>query len=127
MFQWAVSRAEHVAHTGIVGHFVEPGGLQPGLLRVHPARDRSDHWVIGHGRSGDVRGPLPRVPDRDGRSARRPAAESAQRTLVEVHLAVGNLAKASRLNRRFSAQLRAELGLRPSAAMRDLVRPLCGT
>ena len=56
--------------------------------------------------------------------AREPLRESARRRLVEVHLAEGNVAAALAEYDAFRRHLHAELGLPPTAALRDLVRPL---
>jgi len=53
-----------------------------------------------------------------------PLRESAHRTLVELHLADGNPAQAVRQYQSYRRQLRAELGLEPSAHIHELVRPL---
>jgi DNA-binding SARP family transcriptional activator len=50
-----------------------------------------------------------------------PLRESAQRALIRVHLAHGNVAQAVDQYRRFRTRLERELGLAPSARMRDLV------
>jgi DNA-binding SARP family transcriptional activator len=51
-----------------------------------------------------------------------PLRESAHRTLVEVHLAEGNLADAVRVYDSFRAVLWEELGVSPTQRMTDLVR-----
>jgi DNA-binding SARP family transcriptional activator len=51
-----------------------------------------------------------------------PLRESARRVLVRAHLAEGNLAEAVREYDAFSALLAAELGVRPTVQMRELVR-----
>jgi DNA-binding SARP family transcriptional activator len=56
--------------------------------------------------------------------AQEPLRESARRRLVEVHLAEGNAAAALGEYEAFRRLLDAELGLPPTAALRDLVRPL---
>lgn len=53
-----------------------------------------------------------------------PLRESAQSALIEAHLAEGNASEALRQYRQFSALLAGELGLRPSARLRDLLRGL---
>ncbi|RKT56265.1 AfsR/SARP family transcriptional regulator [Saccharothrix australiensis] len=53
-----------------------------------------------------------------------PLRESAQRTLVELHLADGNPAQAVRQYTGYRHRLRAELGLHPSPEIHRLVRPL---
>jgi DNA-binding SARP family transcriptional activator len=52
-----------------------------------------------------------------------PLRESAQRALIRVHLAQGNVAEALDQYRRFRTRLDRELGLMPSAHMRDLLAP----
>jgi DNA-binding SARP family transcriptional activator len=51
-----------------------------------------------------------------------PLRESARRVLVRAHLAEGNLAEAIREYDTFCAMLDAELGVRPTVQMRELVR-----
>jgi DNA-binding SARP family transcriptional activator len=55
---------------------------------------------------------------------REPLRESAQRTLVSVHLADGNPAAALRQYGAFREILREELNLEPSKEMQALVRGL---
>lgn len=55
-----------------------------------------------------------------------PLRESAQRTLVELHLADGNPVAALRQYTRYRTQLRGELGLSPSPRLQRLVQPLLG-
>lgn len=55
-----------------------------------------------------------------------PLRESAHRVLVKVYLAEGNWSDALRQYRVYSERLQHQLGLRPSAQMEDLVRPLAG-
>ena len=50
-----------------------------------------------------------------------PLRESPRRQLLAIHLAEGNLSEAVRQYAEFADLLRRELGLAPSAAMRDLV------
>jgi DNA-binding SARP family transcriptional activator len=50
-----------------------------------------------------------------------PLRESAHRVLVRAHLAEGNLAEAIREYRSYCTMLADELGVRPTAQMRDLV------
>ena len=52
--------------------------------------------------------------------------ESAHRTLVQVHLAEGNVVAAVRTYQRFQALLRAELGVAPTDQMTRLVHGLGG-
>jgi DNA-binding SARP family transcriptional activator len=52
-----------------------------------------------------------------------PLRESAQRALITVHLAEGNVAEARRAYSRYHRLVQSELGVRPSAAIRDLVAP----
>jgi DNA-binding SARP family transcriptional activator len=56
--------------------------------------------------------------------SREPLRESAQRTLVTVHLAEGNVAAGLAQYATFEALLREELRLQPSAEMQRLVRGL---
>lgn len=53
-----------------------------------------------------------------------PLRESAHRVLVAAHLAEGNAAEALRQYDSFADLVRSELGIGPSPAMEDLVRPL---
>jgi DNA-binding SARP family transcriptional activator len=55
-----------------------------------------------------------------------PLRETAQRELIEVYLAEGNLAEALRQYQSYRQRLRDELGLAPSPAIRALVAPLLG-
>jgi DNA-binding SARP family transcriptional activator len=50
-----------------------------------------------------------------------PLRETAQRLVIQIHLAEGNVAEACRRFQRFSAQLWDEMGLVPSRELRDLV------
>ncbi len=50
-----------------------------------------------------------------------PLRESAQRTLLEVHLAEGNTVEALRQYERFRAMLRTELGVEPTHRMTSLI------
>jgi DNA-binding SARP family transcriptional activator len=50
-----------------------------------------------------------------------PLRETAHRLLVRIHLREGNMAEAIRQYRHFASMLRDELGVPPSAAMRELV------
>jgi DNA-binding SARP family transcriptional activator len=52
-----------------------------------------------------------------------PLRESAQRALITVHLAEGNLVEARRAFSRYHRLVRCELGVEPSAAIRNLVAP----
>lgn len=52
-----------------------------------------------------------------------PLCESACRLLVRCHLAEGNVANALRAYGQYRSLLRAELGIQPSRAMAELVRP----
>ncbi|NMO90696.1 BTAD domain-containing putative transcriptional regulator [Actinomycetospora sp. TBRC 11914] len=58
--------------------------------------------------------------------AQEPLRESARRRVIEVHLAEGNAAETLAEYEAFRRLLRTELGLAPSPALRDLVRPLLG-
>lgn len=51
-----------------------------------------------------------------------PYRDSAQRLLVRVHLAEGNVAAALRVYQAYRDLMEAELGIEPSERMRDLVR-----
>jgi DNA-binding SARP family transcriptional activator len=53
-----------------------------------------------------------------------PLRESAQRALIRAHLAEGNACEAIRQYRGYRQLLDDELGLKPSAELADLVRPL---
>jgi DNA-binding SARP family transcriptional activator len=55
-----------------------------------------------------------------------PLRESAHRQLIRIHLADGNQSEAVRAYGLFSALLRAELGLRPSAKMEQVMASLAG-
>jgi DNA-binding SARP family transcriptional activator len=55
--------------------------------------------------------------------AAEPLRESAQRTLIQAHLAEGNWSEARRQLASFRALLRAELGIEPSPELLRLVRP----
>jgi DNA-binding SARP family transcriptional activator len=52
-----------------------------------------------------------------------PLRESAQRVLIEAHLAEGNVSEAVRQYDSYRALLRESLRIEPSTALRDLVRP----
>jgi DNA-binding SARP family transcriptional activator len=53
-----------------------------------------------------------------------PLRESARRILIQIHIAHGNLAEAIRSYREYGALLRAEFGVGPSSAMKQLLGPL---
>lgn len=53
-----------------------------------------------------------------------PLRESAQRLVIEAHLAQGNLAEAARQYLRYRSLLWDELGLHPSLGMEKLIDPL---
>jgi DNA-binding SARP family transcriptional activator len=53
-----------------------------------------------------------------------PLRESSHATLIQVHLAEGNQSEAMREFTRYSALLRAELGLEPTRRLRQLVQDL---
>lgn len=53
-----------------------------------------------------------------------PLRESAHRAVISVHLAEGNRSEALRQFRHYRELLRAQLGLEPSALMKDLVNAL---
>jgi DNA-binding SARP family transcriptional activator len=55
-----------------------------------------------------------------------PLRESAHRQLIRIHLADGNQSEAVRAYGLFSALLRAELGLRPSPKMEQVMASLAG-
>jgi DNA-binding SARP family transcriptional activator len=50
-----------------------------------------------------------------------PLRESAARLLVSAHLAADNTAEARRVYERYRTDLHAELGIEPSARLRDLI------
>lgn len=54
-----------------------------------------------------------------------PLRESAQRTLIQVHLAEGNVSEAVRQFELYRTSLRTSLGIDPSAALRQLVLDAC--
>jgi DNA-binding SARP family transcriptional activator len=56
--------------------------------------------------------------------ATEPVRETAAQTLIEIHLAEGNRARALHTYREFHERLRCTLGIEPSAEMRALVEPL---
>jgi DNA-binding SARP family transcriptional activator len=51
-----------------------------------------------------------------------PLRESAQRVLIEAHLAEGNLAEARRAFMAYNGMLKAELGVSPSVELAEMVR-----
>ncbi|MBE0011428.1 MULTISPECIES: AfsR/SARP family transcriptional regulator [unclassified Arthrobacter] len=53
-----------------------------------------------------------------------PLLESAQRSLLRIHLAAGNNGSAMRSYRTYLATLKRECGVRPSARITELIRPL---
>jgi DNA-binding SARP family transcriptional activator len=53
-----------------------------------------------------------------------PLRESAQATLIRAHLAEGNQSEALRVYERYAGHLQTELGIEPTAGLRDLVRGL---
>jgi DNA-binding SARP family transcriptional activator len=53
-----------------------------------------------------------------------PLRESAHRQLIKAHLAEGNAGEALRQYRAFAALSRQELGIAPSSAMAELIRPV---
>ena len=53
-----------------------------------------------------------------------PLLESVQRTLLRIHLAAGNHGSAIRSYRTYLTTLNRECGVRPSARITDLIRPL---
>jgi len=55
-----------------------------------------------------------------------PLRESAQRALIDAYLAEGNTCDAVRQYRAFGGLLRAELGLRPTASLRDRMAAVAG-
>jgi DNA-binding SARP family transcriptional activator len=57
-------------------------------------------------------------------AAGEPLRESAHRSLIRAHLAEGNWCEAVRRYRSYAKLLHEELGLKPSAAMNDLVKGL---
>ena len=56
--------------------------------------------------------------------AGEPLRESAHRTLIHAHLAEGNPGEAVRQYHLYRRLLAGELAIEPSAAIRELVRPL---
>jgi DNA-binding SARP family transcriptional activator len=54
---------------------------------------------------------------------REPLRESAYRALIRIHLAESNAGEAIRQYRRYAELANRELGVEPSATMRELVRP----
>jgi DNA-binding SARP family transcriptional activator len=56
-----------------------------------------------------------------------PLRETAHRTLVEIHLAEGNLSEACRQFERYQRLLREELGVEPSDSMRLLTEKRRGS
>jgi DNA-binding SARP family transcriptional activator len=56
--------------------------------------------------------------------AGEPLRESAHRTLIQAHLAEGNPGEAVRQYHLYRRLLAGELAIEPSAAIRELVRPL---
>ena len=56
--------------------------------------------------------------------ADEPLRESAQRTLIQAHLAEGNVSEAVRQFQVYRRLLREELGVGPSAALEGLVPPV---
>jgi len=56
-----------------------------------------------------------------------PYRDSAQRVLIEAHIAEGNFAAALQQYQRFRAMLQRELGVPPSAQLSRLVQPLTAT
>lgn len=56
-----------------------------------------------------------------------PLRESANRCLIEVHLAEGNVMEAVRTYHRFRRMLLSELGVEPTARLTDLVRAAVGS
>jgi DNA-binding SARP family transcriptional activator len=59
-----------------------------------------------------------------GAAQSEPLRESARRLLVRVHIAEGNVSEALREYRSYRQVLVEELGVEPSRAMHDLIRPL---
>lgn len=53
-----------------------------------------------------------------------PLRESAQRTIVKIHIAEGNMVEARRQYDLYRTMLKRELGLPPSPQMEDLVAPI---
>ncbi|HEY2296770.1 MAG TPA: BTAD domain-containing putative transcriptional regulator [Jatrophihabitans sp.] len=56
-----------------------------------------------------------------------PLRESAQRSLIIVHIRAGNHSDAVRCYADFRSRIRGELGVRPSGQLESLVSPLVGT
>ncbi len=86
-------------------------------LRLH-ALEAVAERLLAHGRYGEAVEAGLAALEAD------PLRESAHRLLVRVYVAEGNLGEALRQYRVFCARLHDELGLRPSAHMEALVRPL---
>jgi DNA-binding SARP family transcriptional activator len=53
-----------------------------------------------------------------------PLRESAQRVLIEVHLAEGNFVEAQRVYCAYHRLMAEELGVPPSNALADMMRPV---
>jgi DNA-binding SARP family transcriptional activator len=53
-----------------------------------------------------------------------PYRESAQRVLIEIHIAEGNYATALRQYQRYRGMLQRELGIGPTPQLDRLVQPL---
>lgn len=86
-------------------------------LRLH-ALEAVAEQLLADGRYGEAVEACLAAVDTD------PLRESAHRLLVKVYLAEGNWGEALRQYRVFCTRLQAELGLRPSDQMEELVRPL---
>jgi DNA-binding SARP family transcriptional activator len=85
-------------------------------LRLH-ALEALAHKLARDGRFGEA------LEAAHGVMRCEPLRESAQRLAIRIHLAEGNTAEALRQFDGFSRTLHAELGLRPSQWLTDLVAP----
>jgi DNA-binding SARP family transcriptional activator len=126
----------------LAGHPLNPDDLDPLRLSDDLLPDWYDEWVVMEreryrqlrlhaletvcvrltalGRYGEaVEAGLSAV-------AGEPLRESANLALLNAHLAEGNRSEALRAYERYRGQLAAELSLRPSRKLEDLVRGICG-
>jgi DNA-binding SARP family transcriptional activator len=85
-------------------------------LRLH-ALEALAHKLAKEGRFGEA------LEAAQGVMRCEPLRESAQRLAIRIHLAEGNTAEALRQFDGFSRVLHAELGLRPSQWLTDLIAP----
>lgn len=84
------------------------------LRMLHALEALSRHLVAAH-RFGDAVDAAMIAVNAD------PLRESAQRALVEAHLAEGNVVEARRAYRAYALLLRSEVGVAPAAELTDLV------